>query len=52
MIGFNIVLFARNEDKLKKVREDIRKKHPNIQTKIIVSDFVFSYEEDFAEKIY
>jgi len=37
--GFNIVLMARNKEKLEKIAKDLQQLNPNIQTQIIVIDF-------------
>ena len=47
---FNIIIIARNEEKLKRVSEEIRNKY-KVETKIIVADFKNSNEEKFFDKI-
>ncbi len=49
--GFNIILIARNEEKLAKVKEEIKQINPNVESRIIVADFANSYEEGFFETI-
>ena len=50
--GFNIVLVGRNEEKLKTVEKELKLAVPQTQTRIVVSDFVNSYKEGFAEDIH
>lgn len=49
--GFNIVLIARNEDKLKSVAFDITAKYPKVQTQIIVADFSKAASVEFFNDI-
>jgi len=50
--GFNIVIIARNQEKLDKVAREIRHKYHDIKVKTIEVNFRDSYEEGFIEKIY
>jgi len=50
--GFNIVLVARNSEKLNTVEKELKTVNPEVKTKIVVSDFTNSYKEGFAEEIY
>jgi len=50
--GFNIVLISRTQEKLDIVARAIKYNHPDIQTRVIVADFVNAAEENFAENIY
>jgi len=49
--GFNIVLIARNQEKLKKVAEELAIINPQIKTRVIVADFTKASEEGFFENI-
>jgi len=49
--GFNIVLVARNEEKMNGVREEIASKFPNIRVRIVVADFSNCAEPGFFERI-
>jgi len=51
-LGFNLVLIARNQQKLSTVKEEILAKHPKITIKIIIRDFLQSNEPEFFEKLY
>lgn len=50
--GFNIVLIARNKEKLEDVEKELKKLYPDVQTKIVVKDFAQAHQENFAEDIY
>jgi len=49
---FNIVLVARNEEKLQAVEKEIKSQYPSVQTRIVVEDFRNAVKEEFAERIY
>jgi len=49
--GFNIVLIARNQEKLQRVAQELTLINPQVQTRIIVADFTKASEEDFFENI-
>jgi len=49
--GFNIVLMARNKEKLENVAKDLKKINPNIQTKVIVVDFKESHKFEVIQNI-
>jgi len=49
--GFNIVLVARNEEKLSAVRTEITTLYPNIRVRIVIADFSNCAEEGFFERI-
>ena len=49
--GFNVVLIARNEEKLKAVANEIQTAFPKIQTKVVVADFSKATNEAFFENI-
>jgi len=48
--GFNIVLVARNPEKLNQVEQEIIKL--GAKTRVVVSDFTNSHKDGFAEEIY
>lgn len=55
-MGFNICIVARNAEKMQGICDDLRKKHPSIQTKSIVCDFskvctIAEYREVVADKV-
>lgn len=51
--GFNLILSARNEKKLKELEADLKLKYKSIQTRIIVCDFSnFPYEFNSYESLY
>jgi 17beta-estradiol 17-dehydrogenase / very-long-chain 3-oxoacyl-CoA reductase len=50
--GFNIVLIARNKEKLNEVVSDINKYYPGILTRIVVKNFENSLDAGFFEGIY
>eukprot|EP01017_Pseudomicrothorax_dubius_P047670 TRINITY_DN8588_c0_g2_i2.p1 TRINITY_DN8588_c0_g2~~TRINITY_DN8588_c0_g2_i2.p1 ORF type:complete len:304 (-),score=54.28 TRINITY_DN8588_c0_g2_i2:183-1094(-) len=49
-LGFNIVLIARNQTKTETVAKDVASRY-KVKTKVIVADFVKSYEKDFYQRI-
>jgi len=49
--GFNIILVARNEEKLSAVRTEITTKFPNISVRIVIADFSKCAEPGFFERI-
>jgi len=49
--GFNIVLIARNQQKLEEVIKEIKRDHPLVQTRVVLADFSESYQQGFIEKI-
>jgi 17beta-estradiol 17-dehydrogenase / very-long-chain 3-oxoacyl-CoA reductase len=49
--GFNIILVARNEEKMNAVRTEITTKFPNISVRIVVADFSKCAEPGFFERI-
>eukprot|EP01017_Pseudomicrothorax_dubius_P048431 TRINITY_DN8807_c0_g1_i1.p1 TRINITY_DN8807_c0_g1~~TRINITY_DN8807_c0_g1_i1.p1 ORF type:complete len:313 (+),score=37.09 TRINITY_DN8807_c0_g1_i1:153-1091(+) len=49
--GFNIVLIARNEEKLKAIAQQLSLKFPLVKTKIVVADFERAWEPDFFTRI-
>ena len=49
--GFNIVLIARNQEKLQKVAQELTLINPQVQTRVIVADFTKASEEGFFENI-
>lgn len=49
--GFNLILLARNREKLAAVANEIRTKYPNTETHIIVSDLSESPKEGFLDEI-
>ena len=51
-LGFNIVLIARNKEKLNVVVDEIKKVRPETKTQVVIADFTQSYEENFYENIY
>ena len=50
-LGFNICIISRSQEKLERVREDIRSLNPEIDVKIIKADFGRSLEDGFFEPI-
>ena len=50
-IGFNICLVGRNKPKLEKVEAELKMINPNIQTRIVIADFSYAYEEVLFTKI-
>src|SRR4051812_43417414 len=48
--GFNIVLVARNEEKVKTVKRELTEKFPQTDVKIVIADFSQSTEENFFSK--
>lgn len=50
--GFNIILLARNKQKLEKVASELKVLNKNIQTKIITVDLAKSCESGFFDPIY
>lgn len=49
--GFNIVLLARNQDKLNQVKSEIEKAYPTVKVIDILADFQRSNESEFWEPI-
>jgi len=49
--GFNIVLMARDLGRMKNVEDEIRMKYPQVETKLIVSDFKNAVKDGFFEGI-
>jgi len=49
--GFNIVLIARNLQKMDEVVQEIKSQHPLVQTRIVIADFSESYQAGFIERI-
>lgn len=49
--GFNIILISRSISKLEAAVADLKKIRESVMTKIIVADFVRSYEPGFFERI-
>ena len=50
--GFNIVLIARNKEKLEKVAQELNVLNKDILTKIVIADFENSTKEGFFDEIY
>ena len=48
--GFNIILIARNKDKLDKAALSLKEFNPKIQTRVIVADFKEAHNRDFLKK--
>ena len=46
-MGFNLILWSRNQSKLEKVKQEIQEKNKEIDVKIIAKDFSASVEPDF-----
>jgi len=49
--GFNIILAARNENKLKQVAQEIKEKYPSVDTRVVVANFVEVEKPGFFENI-
>ena len=49
--GFNCLLIARNEMKIKKVESELKQKFPHILYKIVLADFQKVLEENFFENL-
>lgn len=49
--GFNLIMIARNNDKLIQTERQLKEKYPSIKTKTIVADFSNSLQEGFFDKI-
>jgi len=50
--GFNVVLIARNKEKLEKVAKEIQGINPKIKTRIVVANFSESAKPGFFDQIY
>lgn len=50
-LGFNLVLMARNREKLALVKQEIQAKHPTISITVVVRDFLQSREQGFFDSI-
>lgn len=50
--GFNVILAARNENKLKQVAQEIKAKYPSVDTKIVVANFVEVDQPGFFDNIF
>lgn len=51
-LGFNVVLIARNKEKLEKVAKELKDKFPSLQTRVVVANFAESSNPALFEKIY
>ena len=49
--GFNCLLIARNETKIKTVENELQTKFPNIQYKIVLADFKKVLEPNFSDNL-
>jgi len=49
--GFNIILMARNQQKLDDVAKEIRMKYPSVSTKTVVFDFVTLNTEEKVKEL-
>ena len=51
-MGFNLCIISRSQEKLERVREDLRSLNPQIEVKIIRADFGRSLQDGFFEPIF
>ena len=49
-LGFNLILWARNKNKLESVKKSILTLHPKLDVKLIIDDFVHSTSKNFFAK--
>lgn len=45
--GFNIILVARNNDKLKQVEKELKEQYPSVKTKIVLANFADAGKDGF-----